>query len=774
MQPDQHLHLHYSAPASEWTQALPLGNGRLGAMLHGRPTTELCQLNEDSVWYGGPQDRTPRDAFRHLSELRSLIRAERHREAEDLVRTAFFATPASIRHYEPLATCTVEFGHGDVVGYRRVLDLESAVHTVRYRHGEDVAHTRESFASFPDGVLLSQITSSEPIRFVVRMTRVGENECDTNEFLDSVHASDARIVLHATPGGRDSNRLCTVLGVSVSGGGSVVATGNCLVVQAESCIMAIGAHTTYRHADPELEARRDVDSALAKTWTQLVDAHTQDYASLFSRVDVRLWPDASSIPTDRRIKHLHDPGLVALYHNYGRYLLISSSRPSPKALPANLQGLWSPSFSPAWGGRYTTNVNLQMNYWPVGPSGLHECALPLLDLLERMAVRGRRTARDMYGCGGWCAHHNTDIWADTDPADRWMPSTLWPLGGVWLCVEAMDKLEYHWDATTLRRIAVLLEGSVEFVLDFLVLSADGKHLVTSPSVSPENTFVSADGSLGILCEGSTMDTSIVSMAFQHYLECHKNLPGQMRDDLARRVTDILHPPGPLSPRLPRIAVNADQLIQEWGLVDRAEHEPGHRHVSHLFGLYPGKLIHPDTAPALSAAARRVLERRASHGGGHTGWSRAWLLALHARLRDAASCGRHAEALLSGSTLPNLLSSHPPFQIDGNLGGCAAIAECLVQSKNARDAEGRYVGVHLLPACPAEWARGSVRDVRVSGWLALTFAWEEGKVVGEVGVVLMQASAMRIGLRVGEGRRFVWVTPGEVGEVLRVEAGRLYE
>ncbi|KAH6898203.1 alpha-L-fucosidase [Thelonectria olida] len=772
---DQHLHLHYSAPSTEWAQALPIGNGRLGAMIHGRPSTELWQLNEDSVWYGGPQDRTPRDAFKHLGTLRQLIRDEKHAEAEELVRTAFFATPASMRHYEPLGSCHIEFKHQDVTNYRRALDVGSAVHTVKYQHDDGVAHERQSFASFPDSVLLTRVTSSEPVRFVIRLTRVGEQEWDSNEFLDSIHSGDERIVLHATPGGRDSNRLCMVLGVKVSETGSVVAIGNSLVVQASSCIIAIGAHTTYRHADPELEARRNVDAALSKTWDQLVDAHVQDYRALFGRISLRLWPDASNIPTDHRIKHLRDPGLVALYHNYGRYLLISSSRDAPKALPANLQGIWNPSFSPPWGGKYTININLQMNYWPVGPTGLHECALPLLDLLERMAVRGRQTAKAMYGCRGWCAHHNTDIWADTDPADRWMPSTLWPLGGVWLCVEAMDKLEYHWDPSTLRRIAVLLEGCIEFILDFLTLSKDGKHLVTSPSVSPENTFMSSDGALGILCEGSTIDTSIISVAFRHYLECHKNLSGKMRDDLAQKVSDILHPPNPLAPRLSPIAINQDSLIQEWGLNNYAEHEPGHRHVSHLFALYPGKLIHPDTAPGLSAAAKKVLERRAAHGGGHTGWSRAWLLSLHARLRDAKGCGLHMEQLLSGSTLPNMLDNHPPFQIDGNFGGCAGIVECLVQSKHHHDERGRYVGVHLLPACPVEWSSGHVQDVRVSGWLALTFSWEEGKITDEVTVVLKQPSMIRIGVRVGAlSRGFTWLAPGEAGEAIKVKARQLYE
>ncbi|KAF7556802.1 hypothetical protein G7Z17_g1157 [Cylindrodendrum hubeiense] len=649
-QNDQRLHLHYTAPATEWNQALPIGNGRLGCMIHGRPSTELWQLNEDSVWYGGPQERTPSGASKHLATLRQLIRDAKHAEAEELVRTAFFASPASMRHYEPLGTCFLEFGHdGEVTNYRRLLNLGSAVHTVSYDH-DGISHERQSFASYPDSVLVTRITSSKPVRFVIRLNRLGEQEWDSNEFLDSVTSFDNRIILHATPGGRNSNQLCIALGVRVYGGG---------------------------HEDPELEARLNIDAARLKSWETLLAAHVKDYRRLFTRTSLRL---------------------VALYHNYGRYLLISSSRHGHKALPANLQGIWNPSFSPAWGSKYTININIQMNYWPVSPTNLFECALPLLDLLQRMAVRGRKTAKAMYDCKGWCAHHNTDIWGDTDTADRWMPSTLWPLGGVWLCLGLMEQLQYRYDLQLHEQAAPLLEGCIEFILDFLIPSKDGKHLVTCPSLSPENTFVSSNGSVGILCEGSVIDITIIRMAFEQYIWTYEMLPPSEKSNLlVGRVQNILNPSNPLDPRLPDIKINPAGLIQEWGLEDYAEHEPGHRHVSHLFGLYPGNVIHPDTTPELAAAARKVLDRRAEHGGGHTGWSRAWLLNLHARLRDAEGCGKHMDQLLESSTLPNLLDSHPPFQIDGNFGGCTGILECLVQSRLERDSKGAFTAITLLPA-----------------------------------------------------------------------------
>lgn len=723
----RHLQLHYGAPATQWAAALPIGNGRLGAMVHGRTTTELLQLNEDSVWYGGPQDRSPRDALRNLPLLRQLIRQERHAEAEELVRNAFFSTPASMRHYEPLGTCTIEFGHAaeNVIDYRRSLDLTNAVCTTTYRYEDKLANdggvdiARHMIASFPDQVLALRVVASRKIRSVIRLNRASEFEWETNEFLDSIETGGSRIILQATPGGRDSNKLAIVLGVTcddADNGGSVEALGNCLIVNSASYTIAIGAQTTYRESNPKLTAGNDVHAALGRPWKELLSRHVNDYQALFGRMGLRMWPDACDIPTDKRIKDNGDPGLIALYSNYGRYLLISSSRDSPKPLPANLQGIWNPSFAPPWGSKYTININIQMNYWPVSACNLFECALPLVDLLERIAVRGRKTAKAMYDCRGWCAHHNTDIWADTDPQDRWMPSTIWPLGGAWLCIDMMKLLKERYDPQLHKRLMPILEGCVEFLLDFLIPSECGKYLVTNPSLSPENTFISEDGKPGILCEGSTMDITIVGMVFRHFLWS----VGKTGQDhaLIEQVRTALQ-------RLPPVQINKDGLIQEWGLKDYGEHEPGHRHVSHLFGLYPGDTL---ASADERQAARRVLDRRAAHGGGHTGWSRAWLLNLHARLRDAEGCGRHMDQLLRGSTLPNMLDNHPPFQIDGNFGGCAGVLECLVQW---RDADDGGVRIHLLPACPCEWARGELTDVCVKGNWLVSFTWEGGRLTGQV-------------------------------------------
>ncbi|KAK6077407.1 alpha-L-fucosidase [Seiridium cupressi] len=753
---DANLHLHYTSPAREWSQALPLGNGRLGCMVHGRTATELLQLNEDSVWYGGPQDRTPQSA-KHLPHLRQLIRDGRHREAEELVRDEFFSSPASMRHYEPLGTAYFEFGHADrdVKAFRRWLDIGSATSTVTYEIN-GVSIRRDVISSHPDNVLVMHITSSEPISFTVCLGRRGEQEWDTNEFFDRLRVKNdgvegsSFILMDATPGGQSSNRLCCVAGVkSYPSNGSVEAVGTCVRVKSTDCLVVIGAHTTYRRGDPETAAWTDVSRALKSSWRELLMRHVTDYQSLFNRTSLRIWPDFHRLPTDVRIteRDSADAGLIALYHNYGKYLLISSSRDSPKALPANLQGIWSPSFSPPWGSKYTININIQMNYWPAPLSNLSECALPLLTLLERMAERGKKTARTMYGCSGWCSHHTTDIWADTDPQDTWMPATLWPLGGLWLCIDAVQLLQYQYDNALHERLFPLLEGCVEFLCDFLVPSSDGAHLVTSPSLSPENTFVSESGQLGIFCEGSAIDMTIIKSALGLYLWSVGILGKQ--SPLAEEVEEMMR-------RIRPLQINQDGLIQEWGIQDHKEYEPGHRHVSHLFGLYPGNSIDPTTSPDLADAARQVLERRAAHGGGHTGWSRAWLLNLHARLRDPQGCGNHMEALLSKSTLPNLLDNHPPFQIDGNFGGCAGVIECLVQSFEGvepRPEGGKEIVVRLLPACPRSWSAGQLSGICLRGGWQISFRWAQGEIIEPVCVRATQNGFIHAQLVFPNGQSF---------------------
>ncbi|KAF2179761.1 glycoside hydrolase family 95 protein [Zopfia rhizophila CBS 207.26] len=730
--------LRYNTPAdpANWEAALPIGNGRLGAMVYGGVYAETLRLNEESVWYGGPQSRTP-DAREHLPHLRELIRDGKHREAESLVRARFFATPRSGRHLEPLGTCNIEFHHeSEINGYTRTLDLENAQVTVEYSiEGNKIR--RQYISTFADNVIAIHVEADEATSFCVSLTRMSDKWYETNEFLDSIEVLDGSVVMHATPGGRDSNRLCTVVAARCEDqDSSIQIVGRSLMITSKDALVIIGAQTTYRYSDVEAVALSDVSEALKKSSAVLWERHVLDWQEFYGRQVLRLWPDAQDICTDERLRKARDPGLVSLYHNYGRYLLLTSSRNAPKALPATLQGIWNPYFSPPWGSKYTININLQMNYWSANTGNLSECELPLFDLLERLAENGRRTAESMYGCRGWCCHHNADIWADTDPQDQWMPATLWPLGGAWLCTHIWEHYSFTEDKEFLQRMFPVLQSCVQFLLDFLIPDESGQYLVTNPSLSPENSYLADEkGNKAVFCEGSTIDMETIRAVFRDFLRSVDALRSygiSVRDSLDT-VAMISQVQCSL-PKLPEIQISPETgAIQEWGLKDLPEAELGHRHVSHLFSLYPGDSITPSSTPDLAAAALKTLESRIKHGGGHTGWSRAWLIGLYARLRKPKECAENIEALLRDSTVLNMMDSHPPVQLDGNWGGCAGVLECLMQSHEEMEVEDASLSmegtkrrvriIRLLPSCPAEWTKGVLKGAKARGGFELDFQWE---------------------------------------------------
>ena len=695
--------LSFNKPASDWNEAFPIGNGKMGAMIFGGVSTELLQLNEDCVWYGGPKDRINPSAKEKLPLIRKAIDEGRISDAQDLCALALSGMPDTQSHYETLCNLYILFDNKDedYSDYIRELDMERSEVRISYQK-DGVTFKRNMIASFPDKVIAVKLSADNDgqISFRTQLARgnitwgfrsfrnqvyrnPGYNNC-----VDSiVNPTSDMTILTGKCGGKGSLEFACEIKV-ITKGGSIESIGNTLVVdKADEALILIAATSEFYEKDLKEYLDKTLNLASQKGSDRLWEDHFKDYTSLYDRTSLTL-------PSE-------EWDVVRMF-NIGKYLTISGSREGGQ--PLNLQGIWNKDFDPMWGSKFTININAEMNYWPCETLDLPECHLPLFDLLERMKPRGEEVAQKMYGMRGFVAHHNTDIWADCAPQDTCLSSTYWVLGAAWLCLHVWEHYKYTGDSAFLRKhFDTMLQAAI-FIVDYSMI--DNGYLVLSPTISPENEYELPNGEKGCVCKGASMDDQIIRELFEAVLSAEDILKTGMPEiEEIRKNLALIKP----------VTVGSDGRIMEWH-EDFKETDPGHRHISHLFGLFPGTSIKGEE---LFNAASKTLETRLASGGGHTGWSRAWIINLYAAMGNGDEAYKHIRLLMEKSLLPNLFDNHPPFQIDGNFGLVSGIIRMIL----GREGED-------LPALPKEWDCGSIRGFKIPGGNRIDLEWKDHKVINK--------------------------------------------